>query len=183
MARTIREPVVSPGGTGLGIKLRPMVQGDLPDVVFIEQQTSAVCWTLLDFLQVLRSSDTLKWVALKDGVIGGFAISSVPARPAVVRKKRATIPMRDDTGATRPQRLTLRKLAVAPAWRRQRIGQALLLGLHQLLNQPGDCIEALVPESSLTMQLFLRSAGYRAVRVLRRYFGREDAYQMRWQRE
>jgi ribosomal protein S18 acetylase RimI-like enzyme len=58
------------------------------------------------------------------------------------------------------------------------VGQALLKKLEPFLRQPADHIEAAVPETNLSAQLLLRSAGYRALRVLRGYYETEDAYLM-----
>jgi hypothetical protein len=39
-------------------------------------------------------------------------------------------------------------------------------------------VEVVVPESCLTVQLFLREAGYRATEVLHGDYGTEDGYRM-----
>jgi ribosomal protein S18 acetylase RimI-like enzyme len=69
-------------------------------------------------------------------------------------------------------------IGVAPAWPRRGIGRALLKGLEAMLQSPGDCIRATVPETNLPVQLLLRDAGYRALSVLQGYFGKEDGYLM-----
>jgi ribosomal protein S18 acetylase RimI-like enzyme len=69
-------------------------------------------------------------------------------------------------------------IAVLPEWHRQGIGRALLEEIHQAFRQSGDDIQATVPETNLPVQLFLRDAGYKAVRVVPGCFGSEDGYVM-----
>jgi ribosomal protein S18 acetylase RimI-like enzyme len=68
---------------------------------------------------------------------------------------------------------------VASDWRRQGIARALAKQFEpRPFRQADCCIQAAVPETDLATQLLLRSAGYKAVRVLREYFVNEDAYLM-----
>jgi ribosomal protein S18 acetylase RimI-like enzyme len=76
------------------------------------------------------------------------------------------------------------QLYVSPDWRRRGIGRALVTRFDPRPQGQGPCIfEAAVPESNLPMQLLLRSAGYKAVSVLRGFHDDQDAYLMQLERE
>jgi len=83
----------------------------------------------------------------------------------------------------KPLRFEILHIAVAPEHQRLSVGRALLGRFDERLRLPEDCIQATVPESNLSVQLFLRSLGYKALRVLRGYYGDEDAYIMERRRE
>ena len=63
--------------------------------------------------------------------------------------------------------------AVLPEWHRQGIGRALLAEIYQAFRQSGAAVQATVPETNLSVQLFLRDAGYKAVRLVPGCFGSE----------
>jgi ribosomal protein S18 acetylase RimI-like enzyme len=81
-----------------------------------------------------------------------------------------------------PRRFELVHIAVAAEYQRGGVGKSLMARLEELLARPDDCVQAAVPESNLAVQLFLRSLGYKAVRVLHGYYGAEDGYAMEWRR-
>ncbi len=72
----------------------------------------------------------------------------------------------------------LKSIAVAPDWRRRGVAASMIQSLDRKLAQGYDRVTVLVPEGNLPLQLLLRSLGFRAVRVLRRWYDDEDAYQM-----
>ena len=101
----------------------------------------------------------------------------------VTAKTAATVPAEASDGAWQidaspRQQFELLHLAVTPEWQRNGIGRVLVQRFEDRLIHPGDSIQATVPESNLPVQLFLRRVGYQAVRVLRGYYGEEDAYVM-----
>ena len=63
-----------------------------------------------------------------------------------------------------------------PTW--PGLEHALLKRLTEEIQRSWGHVPVVVPESNLTAQLFLRDAGYRAVRVFHSYFGDEDGYLM-----
>jgi ribosomal protein S18 acetylase RimI-like enzyme len=68
-------------------------------------------------------------------------------------------------------------LAVAPEYRRRRVGSVLLNALGRNLTAIGTgCIELLVSERDLAAQLFLRANGFRVVRIDRQVVNGDDAY-------
>jgi ribosomal protein S18 acetylase RimI-like enzyme len=136
-----------------------------------------------NFLNGLLSAGLFSRVAEAGNQLVGFVVCRIAPR-----RKRVAVTRpgpRGARGAARrgdpprvPFRLELLYIAVAPEYRRGGIGKALLTQFEEWLSEPGDRIEAAVPESNLPLQLFLRSLGYRAVRVLRGRDGEEDAYAM-----
>jgi ribosomal-protein-alanine N-acetyltransferase len=163
------------------LTLRCMVQRDLPHVLHIEQQAPAPRWTLQDFLTVFQSGDTASWVAEVAGRVVGFVIYSItPLAPEEEEADHPESPRRvtDNEQAARPLRISLLNIGVAPEWRRRGIGRALLDRLNKKLRLPQDRIQAMVPETNLPVQLFLKQARCKATRVLRCYYHDEDAYLM-----
>jgi ribosomal protein S18 acetylase RimI-like enzyme len=136
-----------------------------------------------DFLLSLLSTDVFSWVAeVGDQLVGVVACRIVPrrVRVAVMRARRHVAPEAVGRGdlPQRPLRFELLHIAVAPESQRGGVGKALITRFEECLTLPEDRIHATVPESNLPTQLFLRSLGYKAVRVLRGHYGAEDAYAM-----
>jgi ribosomal protein S18 acetylase RimI-like enzyme len=160
------------------LTVRPMEPGDLPRLLQIEKQIPVPRWTSRQFKTDLRGTDRINLVATIKSYVVGFAISQLlcEINPAVSQESPRA---QDETAAPPPPvHLCILHLAVASDWQRRGVGQALLKKLDPFLRHPADRIEAAVPETNLPAQLLLRSAGYRALRVLRGYFGAEDAYLM-----
>jgi ribosomal protein S18 acetylase RimI-like enzyme len=113
----------------------------------------------------------------------GFALYKVapPASPAgldrIKRLLRWCWPWKADTRVSL-QRVDLLRIGVLAEWQRQGIGRSLLERLHQEFRRSGCRIQAIVPESNLPAQLFLKDAGYKAVRILPGHYGGEDGYLM-----
>ncbi len=168
--------------------LREMGVSDLPEVVQIEQQgpTPRCAWQ--DFLLVYASGGACSRVAEVQGQVVGFVVYRVPEHlePETTGKLKRwwdrCLHWRHPDLSSSPVEIELLDIGVAPNWRRRGIGRALLRGLEELLRRPGDCIRTTVPETNLPVQLLLHAAGYRALSVLRDYFGNEDGYLMerRW---
>jgi [ribosomal protein S18]-alanine N-acetyltransferase len=167
------------------LSLRWMIQRDLPRVLRIERQAPVYQWTQQDFLAVFQSGDTAGWVAEGGEEIVGFLIYKAITQPdSTDTDTLESAEFTTQQGARpilKPLRISLLNLAVAPEWHRHGIGRALAAKLNQKLRQPEDYIQATVPESNLPFQLLLRAAGYKAVSILRGYFGTEDAYLLRRQ--
>lgn len=165
------------------LTLRWMIQRDLPYLLQIEQQNHALRWTQQDFLSVFQSIDTAGCVAEVGDRVVGYLIYSVPAHqddevsdegPTV----RQRLQQKKKPAAPQPLRIVLRNVAVAREWQRRGVAKSLLERFERKLRHENDRIQAIVPESNLAIQLLLREAGYKAVKVLRDYFGNEDGYLM-----
>lgn len=77
-------------------------------------------------------------------------------------------------------RLHLLNIAVARAWRRRGLGTLALAEVERIAVRHGcDSVDLEVRESNLAAQLFYQRAGFRAVEILRGYYGDEDGYLMR----
>jgi len=78
-----------------------------------------------------------------------------------------------------PPMAMLANIAVAPAWRRRGVGRLALQHVEREARRRSAArIELHVHESNLVAQRLYRAMGYRAVQILRRGFGSEDAYRM-----
>jgi ribosomal-protein-alanine N-acetyltransferase len=160
------------------LTVRSMEPGDLPRLLQIEKQSPVPRWTSRQFKADLRCTDRINLVATIKSYVVGFTISQLLCEfdPALAE----VVPTGDDKTAAPPPPVlvSILHLAVASDWQRRGVGQAMLRKLDPFLRQPADRIEAAVPETNLPAQLLLRSVGYRALRVLRGYFGADDAYLM-----
>jgi ribosomal protein S18 acetylase RimI-like enzyme len=149
--------------------------------VQIEKQSPAGRWTQLHFKADLQASDRLNLVATIHNCVVAFAVSRLIAESDLhveeARDDRLTLAGEKEALSTAVY-LRLLHLAVAADWRGKGIGRALVKQFEQFLRQSEDSIRAAVPETNLPAQLMLRSAGYRALRVLRGFYNSEDAYLM-----
>jgi ribosomal protein S18 acetylase RimI-like enzyme len=136
--------------------LRWLIAADLPAVLQIAEDCLGPEWSD-DFQECFRSIDTIGKVVEVEGQVVGFLIYQL------------------DRNA---HEVVIKSVAVAAGWRRHGVGRGVIHSLDRKLNQGYQRISALVPESNLPVQLLLRDAGFRAVRVLRRWYGDEDAYLM-----
>jgi ribosomal protein S18 acetylase RimI-like enzyme len=156
-----------------------MERRDLPRVLQIEKQTPAPLWTMQNFEADLEAGDRVNLVTTFKGLVVGFAIArsvteiETPSGSLFLSPQSLT-----STLPRRAVHLNLLHVAVASDWLRRGIGSALIRQLDQHLRKPEDRIQAVVPETKLPVQLLLRSAGFRATRVLRGFYNSEDAYQM-----
>jgi ribosomal protein S18 acetylase RimI-like enzyme len=160
-----------------------MAPRDLLQVWRIEQQTDARRWTVQDFLTVLQSGHTVGQVVEVGDQIIGYIIYTVQSLPGEEEEEDSKSIHSHLAGphshiSEQPMNILLLHLVVHPEWRRRGVGLALLGRLIKKLRQIDDRLQATVPESNLAAQLLLREGGFKAVRVLRGYFGEEDGYLM-----
>jgi ribosomal protein S18 acetylase RimI-like enzyme len=137
--------------------LRWLITNDLPAVLQIAEDCVGPEWRSEDLQECFRSIDTIGKVVEVEGQVVGFLIYQL------------------DRDA---HEVIVKMVAVAPVWRRHGVGRGVIRSLDRKLTQGYERISAMVPESNLPMQLLLRDAGFRAVRVHRRWYGDEDAYLM-----
>ena len=165
------------------LNLRRMIPRDLPHVLQIAKNLSAGRWALKHFLKVFQSGDAVGWIAEKDGCVVGFVVYTVSPQPADVENEKVSSPSRGLSGpksiaTAKSPCVNLLNIVIAPEWRRQGIGRSMLEILDKGLWRTAGCIQILVPETNLSLQLFLRAVGYKAIRIVRECFDAEDAYLM-----
>ncbi len=142
------------------IHIRWMIRRDMPEVLLTEQESFAQPWTEEDFLHCLRQRNCIGMVAERDEKVVGYVIYEL-----------------------HKSKLHVLNLAVHPNARRQKIG-AHLVGklMSKLSSHRRSRITLEVRETNLPAQLFFRSQGFQATRVLRGYYEdtAEDAYVMQY---
>lgn len=129
--------------TPIDIRADWMMKGDLPQVLAIERECFPFPWDEHDFLDALRERHTYGWVARNEfGRVIGYMIYS--------------------TSRTRFQLLSI---AVDRICQRRRVGTQLLSQVKRRLSDIRPKVRAIVLDSNLSAQLFLRASGFKAVRV------------------
>lgn len=142
------------------VHIRWMIRRDMPEVLDIESEGFEFPWSEEDFIRCLRQRNCIGMVAEQDERVVGFMIYELLKT-----------------------RLHLINFAVASSHRRRGIGSQMLGKLlGKLSNQRRSRIVLEVRETNLPAQLFFRSAGFRAVSVLRDFYvdTTEDAYLMQY---
>jgi ribosomal protein S18 acetylase RimI-like enzyme len=167
--------------------LRRIGRRDLSQVLLAAWQTRFSSWALPDFHTLLQSHEVLGWIA-EDGkqVVGSLLCILIrkaeptkhPWMEFLHRIRRRVL----GQAPAPPASVHVLDLVVNPWWPQQQVEQALLERLAQKLYSLGRSVRIIVPETALPVQLFLRSAGCRATRILREHYSpEEDGYLMEWQ--
>jgi ribosomal-protein-alanine N-acetyltransferase len=142
------------------VHIRWMIRRDMPEVLQTEQESFEFSWTEEDFLRCLRQRNCIGMVAEQGEKVVGFMIYEL-----------------------HKQKLHILNFAVHPTFRRFHIG-AQMVGklISKLSSHRRTRITLEVRETNLAAQLFFRTQGFRAVRVLRSYYedSGEDAFLMQY---
>jgi ribosomal-protein-alanine N-acetyltransferase len=142
------------------VHIRWMIRRDMPEVLQTEQESFEFSWTEEDFLRCLRQRNCIGMVAEQGEKVVGFMIYEL-----------------------HKSKLHILNFAVHPACRRGGVGAQMVAKLiSKLSNHRRTRITLAVRERNLPAQLFFRSQGFRAVRVLRAYYedSGEDAFLMQY---
>ena len=161
--------------------VRPAASADLNAIATLARLGHWPAWVQEDLPRLLKSRYASCKVVEASGRLAGFAIGSIRHVVATPRRWGATCAgLFRRLIVRRENRLVLDLFDVAMAadTGEAELEHALLERLYQELRQRGQCVRIVVPESSLPAQVFLHEAGYRAVRVLRGYYGDQDGYLM-----
>jgi ribosomal-protein-alanine N-acetyltransferase len=144
------------------INLRFMKVRDLSEVLRIERGCFSYPWEESDFRVFLRQQHCIGTVAEMNGKIAGFMLYEL--------HKNQTV---------------LIDFAVDTPVRRMRVGTAMMDCLIRRLNDRRNRILLDVVETNLAAQLFFRSTGMRAIRVLKSPFTENDrdAYVFQYRRK
>ena len=138
--------------------IRMMYPDDLPGVLAVELQCFDDPWDEQDFREQLRKGNCFGSVATVRLQIVGYLVYELLAGEVFVLS-----------------------VAVSPDYRRCGIGGDLVRNQFARMNRKyRNRIVANVPEKNLPAQLFFKSLGFRAVRVLANFYDEasEGAYQM-----
>lgn len=136
--------------------IRWMVRRDLAEVLQIEVN-SQFAWNEEDFLKALRQSNCIGMVTELEDRVVGFMIYEL-------HKKK----------------IHIINLGIDPQFYRHGIGTQMIDKLlNKLCKFSRIAITAHIRESNLNAQLFFAAQGFRAIEVLRRYYGDEDTYKFK----
>jgi ribosomal-protein-alanine N-acetyltransferase len=142
------------------VHIRWMIRRDMPEVLQTEQESFEFAWTEEDFLRCLRQRNCIGMVAEQGEKVVGFMIYEL-----------------------HKSKLHILNFAVHPTCRRADVGMQMVTKLiSKLSSHRRTRITLEVRERNLAAQLFFRSQGFRAVRVLRSYYddSGEDAFLMQY---
>lgn len=140
--------------------IRWLIRRDMPEVVQIERDSFECPWSEEDFLCCLRRHDCIGMVAEQNERVLGFMVFEL-----------------------HKAKLHLLNFAVHPQLRRAGVGGQLVARLvSKLSSHRRTRITLEVRETNLPAQLFFRSQGFRATRVLRNFYpdSGEDAFVMEY---
>lgn len=144
------------------ILTRYMTEADFPRVLRIERASFNCPWPESLFRHSLRERSTVAVVAYDD-------IEAMPFTVGYVFYKIG-------------QFIEITNLAVAPVFRRQRVGSTMVTRLiTKFVDRPGkQGIRVQVRETNLAAQMFLRSLGFRAISTFSNFYSDsdEDSYLM-----
>jgi ribosomal-protein-alanine N-acetyltransferase len=142
------------------VHIRWMIRRDMPEVLQTEQESFEYSWTEEDFLRCLRQRNCIGMVAEQGEKVVGFMIYEL-----------------------HKSKLHILNFAVNPVQRRCHVGCQMVAKLiSKLSSHRRTRITLEVRETNLTAQLFFRSQGFKAVRVLRNFYedSGEDAFLMQY---
>jgi ribosomal-protein-alanine N-acetyltransferase len=142
------------------VHIRWMIRRDMPEVLHTEQESFEFAWTEEDFLRCLRQRNCIGMVAEQGEKVVGFMIYEL-----------------------HKNKLHILNFAVHPVCRRGGVGAQMVAKLiSKLSSHRRTKITLEVRETNLTAQLFFRSQGFKAVRVLRSFYedSGEDAFLMQY---
>jgi ribosomal-protein-alanine N-acetyltransferase len=137
-----------------------MIRRDMPEVLQTEQQSFEQPWSEEDFLRCLRQRNCIGMVAEQGEKVVGFMVYEL-----------------------HKTKLHILNFAVFPGFRRKAIGAQMVAKLiSKLSSHRRTRITLEIRETNLAAQLFFRTQGFLATRVLRNYYEDtgEDAYLMEY---
>jgi ribosomal protein S18 acetylase RimI-like enzyme len=156
---------------------------DIPEILRLADPTAASPWIRPDFASVFRNNETIGYVAVVRRQIAGFGLCALVHPPRAFATNaggfvQAFVDWLRERLCGRPWNLELFGLGVVPDCPRPEVERALLEAILWDFGDRAAIIRAVVPETSVSAQNWLRSRGFQAVRVFRKYYGTEDGYLM-----
>ncbi len=173
---------IMPGLAPPRLAPRVLRSADWPRVLDLARQTPSPPW-VGDLRSILTAGGVIGWLVETEKRVLGFAVcryaccTQAPSRRSL---GKLALHLFGLGGRPREGRLEmdLLDLRVAPGCGETEVERTLLTRLNEDLRQSAAQVAVVVPESSLSVQLFLREVGYRATEVLHDYFETEDGYCM-----
>src|SRR5439155_16029658 len=130
------------------VHIRWMIRRDMPEVLQAEQDSFEFAWTEEDFLRCLRQRNCIGMVAEQGEKVVGFMIYEL-----------------------HKSKLHILNFAVSPPFRRFGVGAQMVAKLvSKLSSHRRTKITLEVRETNLSAQLFFRTPGFKAIRMLRAYY-------------
>src|SRR6267154_3982109 len=142
------------------VHIRWMIRRDMPEVLHTEQESFEFSWTEEDLLRCLRQRNCIGMVAEQGEKVVGFMIYEL-----------------------HKSKLHILNFAVQPAHRRSGVGAQMVAKLiSKLSSHRRTKITLEVRETNLPAQLFFRTQGFKAMRVMRGFYedSGEDAFLMQY---
>lgn len=125
------------------VQIRWMIRRDMPEILDIERNSFTNYWCDDDFLSCMRQRNCIGMVAEREHKVVGFMIYKLHFG-----------------------RLQILNFAVAPEYRRNGVGAAMIQRLFdKLTQQRRNEIRVMLRETNVPGQLFFRAMGFRAVAV------------------
>jgi ribosomal-protein-alanine N-acetyltransferase len=141
------------------VHIRWLIRRDMPEVLQIEHDSFEHPWTEDEFLAALREGNRIAFAAEVGEQVAGYMLYEM-----------------------HKTRFHIHNFAVRPDHRRQGVGRKMIERLLSKLSYYGrKTVTTEVRETNLAAQLFFRSLGFVATKVLRAYYDNgEDAYRMHY---
>ena len=157
--------------------------GDVRAIVALADHKIAHRWYQTEFLEAFTANETIGFVCeVKHDLVGVAlcTITRIGVGPGMSLRSLPQWLWAKFTTARCHRRwfINLVEMAVNRDWPTSEIEWHLIRMLERRLRRPHDRIQCVVPESSVGVQVALRSAGFRAVRVIPNYCNGETGYAM-----
>jgi len=150
--------------SALRCRIRWMIRRDMPEVMQIEAELFEVPWQEADFIRHLRQRNCIGMVAAVD----------VPRRERIAGPPDECV-VGFMVYALEKTRILLLNFAVTEAYRRRGVGSQMIAKLAAKLSpRRRRAIVCEVRESNVLAQIFFRSQGFRARKILRGFYRDED---------
>jgi len=148
--------------TQVDVHIRWMIRRDMPEVLEIENVCFNIPWGEENFLAVLRERNCIGMVAELDDRIMGFYIYKL-----------------------HKTKMHILNFAVLPSCHRHKIGTQLIDKLISKLSANNRTkIYLETRESNLPAQLFFKSKGFKAIKVINNYYNDDEtAYRFKYKLE
>jgi ribosomal-protein-alanine N-acetyltransferase len=128
------------------LSVRWLIRKDLGEVLKIENAAYGDPWSENDFIEQLRERSTIGMVVESEFGVVGYMVYQLQA-----------------------EHIELLNFAISPGYRRRRAGSVLIQKLISKLTEKRQYIKLYISERNLPGQLFFKSRGFRAVRVIRNF--------------